>query len=688
MSRRPGLSHLALVALLLGAGPAQALEPPPAPPSQSTRSEQESLRDRIGLESAERDLESDDASVRQRALERLSGLDFPQATELLVRSLDPGGSAQTPSERLIAVRGLSRRPERDSARECLVRVLTGITVSAERRSPLQSLLRDTAALALAESGREPALLALGRALRQPGRVAEAAASALVAHPPLHLGPLLRAHGAPTLELVSVLGRLGDQRAFDALRAAVRAGPLEIRAAAALALTELGDFETVALARRWATAEPPELRLAAAEILSLSRDAGAAPLLNALLGDPKTRTRARAMLLSDPTPDMRQSLLAELGRADAADLPGLFRALGQAGGTAALGELSALSRRSDTGDAASYALALASGEAAGAALAELLADRATRTRAARAAVLRRVALGEPMAGLGRVLDQLLVSSTAADRAVGAFGLSLLDPDRIEGLLLSPHAEVIQAVARAAPFVGAAPRLAPALSRAPPGATRTQLAIVLIDPRAQEDVPTRVLLSLIDEGGPAAPLSLYALAARDPARFRARLRALGQAPDPLWRSHVALGLGESRQPGALALLEAAYRFEPDPVVRRAVIRAVARHPERARQRVLGLAARLDPDDATRNLARLALGKTLPSVFSTGQGTLWLKLERGDDHRTAAAVVSVAGGLALPVLADPEGVVALSGLPEGPVTLGLALLDREDDARPDGHQTKKSP
>src|SRR5690606_24657298 len=152
----------------------------------------------------------------------------------------------------------------------LVRVMNdpGDSTDGDRR--LDDWVRQSAALALAASGDAPALDALGAALRQPGPIADAAKLAVTAHPPRDLDPLLRARGTPTVALVRTLAALADQRAFYPLRELVMQGSPQVRAEAALALTELGNLETVELARHWLqTEEAPFARIAATRILALA-----------------------------------------------------------------------------------------------------------------------------------------------------------------------------------------------------------------------------------------------------------------------------------------------------------------------------------------------------------------------------------------------------------------------------------
>lgn len=673
------LAGLTIVTVVGTSAPAMAqMEEEASTPDAKLVPAQPSLRDRLGVAPLERALRQTDARKRERALLRLGELGTPRALEILVRALEPSGNAQSARERLIAVRALAPHVKREAeVRECLVRVMTGISTTAERAEPLHAMLRDTAALALSGSGDRAALEALGKALRQPGRVAQAAGMALVAHPPRELGAILLSHRAPTLELVAVLEQLGDQRAFEVLRDVVRRGGPELAARAAVALTRLGNFETVAVAQRWMQADGrPALLLASAEILSLSHDPAAAPLLERLLREPATRDAAFELGLQWSPVDLTQPALAEVAGRDPQRTRAWIAALGRSGTRAAVGRLGELLKNRTWGVAAAYALALSDSRWARGELARALGDARTRRLAARASALVFARSAQRVDGLRAALEALQ-RGDAADRAVSHYGVALLEPERLPGMLRSDDALVLQAAARVAPFGEAAPLAAARLASVPAGASRTQLALALVDEGARASVPNRVLLELLVEAGPAAPLALFALGERDAPELRARLLEQASSPDPWRRAHVALGLGSSSDPTAVSVLESSYLFEVDATVRSAIIAALSRRPERVTRRTLELAAKLDPAGEVRHTAELALRGVRARPFAAGPGALCIELEP-----TAAALgaaILAPGGLALPVLADPDGVVTLTGLPAGPVGLRLALVGPTGKAPP---------
>jgi hypothetical protein len=112
-----------------------------------------------------------------------------------------------------------------------------------------------------------------------------------------------------------------------------------------------------------------------------------------------------------------------------------------------------------------------------------------------------------------------------------------------------------------------------------------------------------------------------------------------------------------------------------VRRAVVGALSARAEPARRRTLELAAELDADPDTRAAARWALtGRKLPA-WETGPGVCWL------DVATAAgeprliptvALVTTTTGLAVPAVTDPGGLLVVSGLPRGPVSMRLTAFE----------------
>ena len=120
-----------------------------------------------------------------------------------------------------------------------------------------------------------------------------------------------------------------------------------------------------------------------------------------------------------------------------------------------------------------------------------------------------------------------------------------------------------------------------------------------------------------------------------------------------------------------------------MRRAVVRALSRRAEVQRLATLEVARDLDPDDDVRALARAALeGRVLDPGLRPALGAeprrsvAWVTIQPNDgspaqDMPQRAARLVRADGLAVPAVADPDGVLIVPGMPAGPASL---LLGRE--------------
>jgi HEAT repeat protein len=631
------------------------------------------LSSHLGVSVAVRELDSGDVTARRIGIERLGAIGSPRALDTLVGLLASGVSLDS-RDLLVAVRALAPHAAVPEARQALVRLMGHQSGSGgDRADPLLTWVRQSAAAALAASHTRPALEALGEALRQNGPAAEAALEGLLAHPPRDLEPVLEARGMPSVTFVRALARLGDQRAFATLRTIVRGASPRVRAEAAVALTELGDLETVALARYWLAhdASTPE-RVAAARILALTHAPGAAAAIGSLLASEATERAGLELALSAPQPELVDKLEALLAHADEDDVPRILGAIGRAGGPRAAQVLERELAQPRRAAAAAYVLALDPDRAAREVLEHALGVSATARTAACAAVVRHVALDDDVGGLRDALERLLASHAEADRAAGAWGQAVLDPARRVELLGARDPWLVRAAARAALDARSAGAAAARLSAEKDPTTRAALAIALVHRSAQDRVPTARLLELIDDGGAATPIAVLALAARDDATLRPRIRSLLASGDPLLRAEAALGLGASAEASAVGLLEDAYRFEPSPSVRHAIIVALSQSDRRSP--TLRLAAELDGSEAVREAARRVLAGQGLRALETGSSTFWMSLVENspatDPTGRARSVILVApGGLALPLVADPDGLVTVAGLGRGPVQLRLA-------------------
>ena len=666
--RRKRAAAALLVAVCAWPEPGQAQLPKPARAEKTP-----SLLTQLGAPAAERLLSGDDSRERLRGLLRLSALGTPRAVELLARALDPGGAARGAEEHLAAVRALAPHAKQPLARDALVRALSSPPVEADS-GPLSEWVQSAAALALAQTQDPVALGALGRALRKPGHAAELTKDALLANPPRDLGPILHVPGAPTKELCEALGELGDLRAESFLRDVVRRGAPEARAAAALALLRFGSSEVVPLAQHWLRSErQPVLVAAATEILARRGSPDAAAALKELADSEATRPLALGLFLetdgSVPAP-------AALGPSMAGErAPALLELFARSAD--GMARIEQALHSPESAGLAMYALSRAPGARARARLEHALSEPRLRGFALRCLALRHARLGDDSAALRKALLAPLGATEPSERAAAAFARALLEPGTLAASLTSSDPVVVRAVARLA-FSGGAARVAvQRLLRETDPVQRAALSIGLADAAAAELVPTPLLLELTHEAGPGSLLAAAALAARKDADLSPLLRELLTSGDPWLRAHTLLGLSRARDPDALGLIENAYRFEPDPAVRHAAIVALSRRPESVKSRTLQLAAELDASRSVREAARLALAGQVLGDGVLGPETFWLELPKNpgsDAAATPAALVRAKSGLALPVVADPDGVVVLAGVDPAALDVRLALLAQQ--------------
>jgi hypothetical protein len=246
--------------------------------------------------------------------------------------------------------------------------------------------------------------------------------------------------------------------------------------------------------------------------------------------------------------------------------------------------------------------------------------------------------------------------------------LSDPEHAARTVEHATPVELRAIARAAHVPAIALSLCERLAHESEPLTRAALATCLGFTPAREQAPSDVLFALLDEGGIAAPLAARALSARDSKSLRPRIEGLVESDDPLLRAHALLGLGDSEDPTALGLLSRAYRFESEPSVRLAIVRALSSRPEAARRRTLALAAELDASPEVRQAARLGLNGHRLDAFVAGRASAWLDFGDGTAG-TPTATVAGPDGLALPAVADPDGVLLVSALELGPFTLRVA-------------------
>lgn len=643
-----------------------------------------SLAERLGVERSEDLLLEGNAAARLRGLERLGGAEQDEALEMLAEAMSPGRAVRNdPEARLVGVRMLApHAAEDEDARKTLAGVLNDVRAGSPE-SPLDQLARATAAMALAAAGTDETLTPLITAVIGGGRTGAIARQALLAHRPPSLGPFSKSLDDMSPRTIALLGDLGDPRAFGLLRKQLKRDDHEAKRAAAIALAKLGDGSAVAQAQRWLREKGDDHvddRVAAAEVLVRLDAPGAAQAVAGLLGRAKSRRAGLRLAELSSSP----ALVPTLGAVIAADVTPPERAratslLARMGTDEAVQALVPLLAKPELATVAALGLARSPGALARAALARALVDSeagAPRRLAMRAAVVRYLGLGETVPGLVSALRAAKASEDDADRAVAAFGLVVMAKEDPVAASRSDDPVVRAAARRAAIVFGPTtlanlrPQLA-ALAHAPAegkasAADLVSASLALIADPGEEryGVPTSQLARWAERGGLTSPLAAYRLAVRDSAPYRGRLRSLLEGTDPLVRLHVALGLARSPEPDATALLVEAYRFEADPEVRGAVVRALSWRPERLGEATLELAERLDPDARVRALARSARRgrKHVLVGLPAGRQVAWITLRPNGQsarvpHRPALLVRG--DGVALPVVSAPDGVLVVPGM-----------------------------
>ncbi|MBW2526613.1 MAG: HEAT repeat domain-containing protein, partial [Deltaproteobacteria bacterium] len=587
-----------------------------------------------------------------------------------------------------------------AVRSALLSVLNGGR-GGPAELPLPSLARETAAMALARAETDEARALLVATMMQQGPAGATARRALLAHPPQALKAIVgsgKGHLHP--KLIRLLGELGDPRAIGPLRRQLRHKSVTVRAAAAVALARLGDGSVEATARRWlgGAKQGGVLRVAGVEALQLLDAPDAPAAIAALLSSTTTRAVALRLAENAPSAELVGPLTKLVRRGDDGGVRSrALSIIARTAGNAAVEVLLEQLGRADSSTLAALGLARISGPAARSGLERALAgagEGGARRLILRASIVRYLELGEAVPGLGDELAQALKSSDRADRAVGAFGLTALGLRSAAALVRSDDEVIAAAAARATlaqggdharmpcwPVLRGADRASSSSSRGPlreprPAPARTiacGAALML----GGAPVSAATLAEWAEGGGALAPAAALALARRDGESIRPRLRRRLEGTDPVVRAHVALGLAYSPQADAASLLTRAYRFEANPMVRRAVVRALSARSEPIRRSTLELARRLDPDAAVRGVARAALRgvDVVPRLELPRGAVAWIALQpnaHADDAAIAlrAARVIRSDGVAYPVVSAPDGVLLVPGLrPLGGATVQLA-------------------
>lgn len=667
-------SFLVCLGLLLGAAPELSARAGAGP----GRTRASAFQQRLGLARPLALLDSSDPEERLNGIRRLAGLGSAAAIERLVAFVLDGRSRLSGREALVLARALG-------SQGALPKVPLALAALMHRRAPagaapdeaeLFRLGSQVAALALAASGTREGASVLARALHAGGASGEMARLALEAHPPLLLSPLLDEPGEPSVEFARLLGALGDQRAFHTLRNWVRSADVEVRAAAAIALTELGDLETVPLARAWLRQESELLRSAALRVLISTRQPEAVVELAKQLGAPGVSPEVRALALGFPRPEFAEIARGRVRSADtqASEAEFWWTLLGRLGAPG-VEELERGLSDPAHGFRAAHALSRSGSVEARAALLGALERGVALPLSVRAARLREHHGDDEMGPLARRVDELARSKGAVDRFAAAWSASLGGAEAaINEIASGDPVRVFAAANNALVFDARVFERAGALLASAPEPLGVALAFALMHPRGRSNVPSERLRELIEARGSAAPLAIRALSSRLVPRPGSEPDRFLDHPDRIVRAHAARGLGESDHPGATGLLLRHFEFEADASVRHAIVCALALRGGSRAERALALARNLDPSDAVRSAARLGLDGAELGDPPPGAETLWAEIRHasGDSGRAHAApppaLLEVGPGLALPVFADESGLLVVSGVGEG--TLGIRL------------------
>jgi hypothetical protein len=509
----------------------------------------------------------------------------------------------------------------------------------------------------------------------------AAANALIAFPP----PIasFNAGAAQSPAMIRLLAALGDLRAIDAVRAVARAHDPAVRAAGLVALGEMGDTRSIEAARAGLAEPDPGVRSAAAEALVLLGAPDRLRAVESLLGDEETALAATRLAERGSDDGVVKALAARaVGSADPAVRAAAIAALGRSTSALAVRALSELVKDpAARGDAADALARSPSGEAMPQ-IESMAAIPSMRRLAVRAYIVRAIVRGERSGRMGHTLESMADGDEPNDRALGGFGLVALGARSLTRVLADRDARVRRAAAMASLAQGDADSRATLLARREreeDPVTRTVLGIGLLDGDSLDQMTTLALVDRAESGDPDAPLAALAIARRFDATFEAKISALLAARDPTMRAHVARGLGASGAHDAAGRLSAAYAYEPDASVRRAIILALAALPASsgdrslpARRTTLKLASRLDPDSAARWSASRALAGLLePLRVPATTEIAWLRLMSPDGSLPPAGLTATlirSDGLAIPIAFDDDG-YALVPVPPGLSRLALA-------------------
>ena len=319
------------------------------------------------------------------------------------------------------------------------------------------------------------------------------------------------------------------------------------------------------------------------------------------------------------------------------------------------------------------------------------DPGKKRLALRAYVMRAVIRGERSDVALAAIEHAAASKDPRDRTLGVFALVVLGKRSLEDALAEQDPKARRAAAMASlAFDREEHRqlLLARIAKEPDPITRQVLGIGLFEGDPRGELTTLLLVDRSESGEPDAPLAAMALAQRTITVQDPKVNALLASQDRVIRAHAARGLGRSAAPDAVGRLAAAYAYEVEPSVRRAIVISLAEHTGAdamapARQNALRVASRLDPDRTVRWIAERALVGAPAPITTEPREMSWVRIVTPEGG--GALPANVAGtlvrsdGVAVPIAFDDDGYALVPGVPPGEARLYLAPRVTAYDSAP---------
>jgi hypothetical protein len=581
-----------------------------APAATGADPHDRNIRSLVGHGHAARLIASHDTSDRLRGMRLGASLGTAEAVAVLAHAAESVATRSSdPRERIELARDLAPFADQSNARDALARLIEAAAYDASNDANAHAeMARQISAFALANSNTARANESLSEIACANG-VGQSAAIEAIRRRSVRATPFGCPTDRPPLNVIAMMGDLGDRRASDTLFSLAAHGDAARRAAALISLAKLSDVRAIELARASRNALDAGLRKASAlafvELNAPERFGAVATLVEddatAIAGCKLAERvhstsiiealRVRANGGSEPT--LRRAALAALGTFGE---PEAARVLAT---PALIGD-------PHVGHAAALALAHSKSEDAVRWLHALLRESATFPNAVRAALVRSLTRRIRDQPLEAALAALSASKDGAERALGVFGRIALGTLPAAVGLDDADARVRRAAATAwlAHPTDASQQVLARLRIEPEDATRNVLTSGLLHLGSNAGITTAWLDERASANDVDAPLAAFALARRvDETQDVSALRGLTSSNAQV-RAHTARGLTHSTRPDATGRLANAYAYEADAQVRRAIVQALyargfdANAPSRVW--ALNAASELDPDASVRDAA----------------------------------------------------------------------------------------